>query len=253
VDAQAMAGLLGHVYRNLATLRSTGSGQRSTVALIPVVKPNAVLILAGAADLQSILDLADKLDQPVDPQLPFEVFALKSAVATEVVRTIDSLFSGQGGATPTTGQPQQGQAAASTGGLRGRVRAVADVRTNSVIVQAAPNDLEEVSLLIRRVDRDSSSSVSRMRVFPLKNAVADELAQVINASIQSILSPAGSGTGGTGGGQFGGGGGQVAGGGQGSQQLREAKSVALEFLSTGGGGRGFSPTSASRPIRASTG
>lgn len=218
VNSEALAELLSTVYEQLTEIR--GTTQQSQAAIIPIVRPNAILIIASKVVAAEIGELAIELDQPIDPRNEFQVFALKHAIASQVVETLNTLYPEE----QQQGQQQPG------GGLGARVRVVADVRTNSVIVQASPRDLVEVAALIRKIDRDASPAVSRMKVFPLKNAIADELAEVINESIQSVLSPAQ-----TTGGQFGGqGGGQ---GGQSTQQLRDVKSVVIEFLTNDGDAR----------------
>ncbi len=71
------------------------------------------------------------------------------------------------------------------------MRVIADVRTNSLIVQARPNDMAEVSLIITKIDLIYSPARStKCKLVPLKNAVADELANVITSTIQSLLNPA---------------------------------------------------------------
>jgi len=208
VNSTALSQLMTQVYEQLNTLRGRGTALPATITFIPVVKPNSILVLAPGVDMEAILELAAELDQPVDPETEFEVFPLKSAVASNVVTTL------------TTFYPEQTQTAV---GLTQRVAAVADVRTNSVIVRARPNDLIEVALLIRKIDQSSTPAVNRVRMFILKHAVADELANVINSTIQSVFGAPGQSTSGTG--QVGGGGFQQL-----SQELRDAKSVALEFL-----------------------
>ncbi|MEO1993988.1 MAG: secretin N-terminal domain-containing protein, partial [Planctomycetaceae bacterium] len=209
VNSVALSQLMTQVYEQLNTLRGRGTALPATITFIPVVKPNSILVLAPGVDMEAILELADELDQPVDPETEFEVFPLKSAVASSVVTTL------------TTFYPEQTQTAV---GLTQRVLAVADVRTNSIIVRARPNDLIEVALLIRKIDQSSTPAVNRVRMFILKHAVADEMANVINSTIQSVFGAPGQSTTGTG--QIGGGGGIQ----QLSQELRDAKSVALEFL-----------------------
>jgi len=211
VNSEALAELLNSVYEQLDTLRRRGTGQQQqTVSVLPVVKPNAVLILAPGAEMQSILKLADELDQPVDPDSELRVFPLRNAIAAQIVEMIESFYE-------------------ERGGLGTRVTAVADVRTNSVIVQARPRDLAEVAALIRKIDHGESKAVNQIRVFELKQAVADELAEVINEALQSVLNP--TSRAGQVGGQITG---TTAGGNQTSRQLREAKSVVLEFLATDG-------------------
>ncbi|MCA9035010.1 MAG: hypothetical protein KDA91_07770 [Planctomycetaceae bacterium] len=212
VNSEAMADLLTSVYERLSELRRRGNTNRETTAIIPVVQPNAILILAPKIELDAILQLADELDKPLEPDFEFKVFPLKNAIASQVVTSLETFYN-----EPT--------------GLRARPRVVADVRTNSVIVQGRANDLNEVAKLIERIDKDESGAVHRVQIFPLKNAVAEELQATISSAIQSVINPPQQSTqGGFGG--FGG-----FGGTQGAQELRDSKSVALEFLASDGATR----------------
>jgi type II secretory pathway component GspD/PulD (secretin) len=213
VNSEALAALLTSVYETLNTAR-TQAGQRSqTVTVVPLVKPNAILILAPGGDLQSIVDLAIELDRPVDPLTEFEVFRLKHAPAGQVATMIEDIY-------------EEGE---DRTGLATRVVVYPDVRTNSIVVQARPRDLQEVAALVKRIDLDSANSVNQLRVFQLKHAIAEELSETINLAIQSVINPArqpaGSGVGGFGGG---------AGGAQTSQQLRDVRSAVLELLPEAG-------------------
>lgn len=218
VNSEAMAELLNTVYDNLAEIRSPLVGEnRKTVRFSAVVKPNAILIVAPEREIESVLELAEALDQAVDPESEVEVFRLKSAVASQVVTSIDAFYATR---------PPMGT----------RVKAVADVRTNAVIVYARPNDLKEVARLIKKIDLGTSGAVSRMRIFPLKNATATELATLINNALQSVLRPPPTPTATAG--QAGAfpGAAPTAGGAAGTTptQLTEVKSTILEFLSSDG-------------------
>ena len=208
VDSEAMATLLTSVYTELTTLRQRSGEARKTAAFIPVVQPNAILILSSEIERESILLLADELDKPITAESEFAVFPLKSAIASQVVTALESFYE-------------------ERPGLGTNLRYIADVRTNSVIVQGRANELAEVTQLIERIDKDDSAATVRLQVFQLKQAVAQELSDTINQAIQSIVNPPQQTTGQGGG--FGGG------AGQGSQELRANKSVALEFLTTNGG------------------
>ena len=111
------------------------------------------------------------------------------------------------------------------GGLGTRIRVVADVRTNAVIVQGRANDLDEVAKLIEKMDHDQPGAVHRVQVVELKHATAEELAETISGAIQAVTNPPQTTTGGG------------FGGNQGAQELRDSRSVALEFLATRGDGR----------------
>ncbi len=209
VDSEAFATLLTSVYEQLTELRQRGGTARKTAAFIPVVQPNAILIISSEIERTSILELAQELDQPVSPDFEFEVFSLKSAIASQIVTSLTTFY-------------------AERPGLGTDIRAIADVRTNSVIVQGRPSELAEIRTLIQSIDKDSPDAVNRMQVIPLKNAVAEELSTTITQAIQAVINPPQQTTTGQGGA-----GGQT----QGSQELRTSKSVALEFLTTTGGVR----------------
>ncbi|MEO2033649.1 MAG: secretin N-terminal domain-containing protein, partial [Planctomycetaceae bacterium] len=113
-------------------------------------------------------------------------------------------------------------------GLGTRVVVIADVRTNSVIVHARPADLAEVSRMIRKLDSGKSNLVYRVELYPLKSAVAEDLAEFLETALRAASDPSVTTGQATGGG---------AGGGEGAQELRDVKSVVLEFLSGTGNGR----------------
>ncbi|MCA9053733.1 MAG: hypothetical protein KDA75_07840, partial [Planctomycetaceae bacterium] len=207
VGSEALAELLTDIYERLGTQQEGMGRTPPTVNVVPVVQPNAILILAPEAAMESILALAQELDKPADPAAEVHVYRLKHAIASQVVTLLEDFYEDRPG-------------------LGTRVRAIADARTNSVIIQARPRELDEVELLIKQIDKDTTGATHQARVIPLKHASAGELAEFLNTAVQSVLNPS-STTGQTGG--FGGGG-----AGQNSQQLRDTKSVVLEFLQTNG-------------------
>jgi type II secretion system protein D len=203
VNSEALALLLNDVYTQLTTLKNkTNTTTTKSVTVIPVVKPNAVLILAPDSLLDSVVQLTEELDKPVDPSFEVEVFALKNAAATEAQTTIESFYAER---------PQLGT----------RIKVTADTRTNSLIIQARPNDLVELAQLVSKIDRDSSDSKAQLQVIRLKFTLAEELATFLNSIVNSVLTPASRN-------QTGGGGG--FGGGGTSQQFQQAKSMILEML-----------------------
>ncbi len=209
INSEALAELLSSVYEQLAAQRQRDNGSRDIAAFFPVVQPNAILIVTPQIELDSILELAEKLDRQLDPNSQFKVFSLRYAIASQVAEALETFYD-------------------ERDGLGTRVRIVADIRTNAVIVQGQPNDLEEVAKLVERFDQDKPGAVHRVVVVELQHATAEELADLINTAIQSVSSPPQQTT--TAGGGFGA-------GNQGAQELRDGKSVALEFLSSNGAGR----------------
>ncbi|SFI45669.1 secretin N-terminal domain-containing protein [Planctomicrobium piriforme] len=170
VDSQSLSQLLNDVYTRMTELRSNNAQQNQVaVRVVPVVVPNAVLILAPSNAMQAVLQLAEELDQPIDPTHEVHIFRLKHAVSSSVAEMLTSFYA----------QPPVG--------LGARLKVASDPRTNSVIVQASARDLSEISEFIKGVDSEQAGAISQMRIFPLKSAVAEELAAFLNNAIQGVL------------------------------------------------------------------
>jgi type II secretion system protein D len=151
VNSESFAKLLNEVYKALSGLRTTAEGKQ-LISAFPIVKPNAVLVLAPPADMQSVLALAKQLDQPVNPDLEFQIFRLHHGYAAAVARSVSEFYK-------------------SPKGLGTTVNTFADTRTNSIVVQARPRDLAEVGKLIEQLDGPTASQAT-IKVFPLQNGDA---------------------------------------------------------------------------------
>ena len=209
VDAESLAELLTTVYEKLTKFPNKATQSRQSAAILPVTKPNSLLIIAPESDLESILDLAEELDRPVDPLTEFQVFHLKTAIAAQVEELITKFYDEE-----------------VRKNLGAKILVTSDGRSNAVIVRAQPRDLDEIASLIKKLDREYSESISQLKIFSLKSAVALELSAVINAAIQSVIAPPTSSSGGGGGQQ---GGLQGLNPGQVDEQFRTVKATVLEW------------------------
>jgi general secretion pathway protein D len=154
----AMAELIDEVNEDLT------SGRKGRVSVLPLVKPNALLLIGWGDAVRSVKELIAKLDQPTSPKDQLKVFQLQHANATTLSTSVTQFF-------------------ANRGGLGAELQVTPDIRTNSLIVHAAPRDLEEVELLIRRIDVPQPSSVRQARVFPLQNSLATEMTTTLRSTI----------------------------------------------------------------------
>ena len=165
VSSEAMARLLQELF-NIDTL-GTLYGHP---VVVPLVEPNAVLIIGQPESVGKSLEILKKLDLPGKSLTQYGVFHLKHAVAAEARTVIENLFTG----TPAEGPPT----------LQAKALVVADLRTNTLIVRAGPRDLIEVRALIGELDQSGSEAVHEIRVFKLQNSVATDLAPVLNSALQ---------------------------------------------------------------------
>lgn len=130
----------------------------SSRAVITIMREaNSLLVTDSLANIIRLEDFIGKFDKaPVD-----KTFDLKNARATEVASKLKSLATG-----------------AYKGLLRGETGIDAIDRSNSVVVTTAPENLPLLEKLVAKLDGDASTG-SRMEVFPIRNAEASKLVQVI--------------------------------------------------------------------------
>ncbi|MEX2114074.1 MAG: secretin N-terminal domain-containing protein [Pirellulales bacterium] len=158
-SSEALAPLLATIQPALL------AGRPGKISVTALSKPNALLLIGRGEAVAAMRELIAKLDQPVAPESQLRVFRLQHAPAATAATTVQEFF-------------------AKRTGLGPRVVVTPDVRSNSLIAQAAPRDLAEIELLVKRIDTPDSASVNLVRVFKLKNSLATNLAESLEAAIQ---------------------------------------------------------------------
>lgn len=134
------------------------------VSITPLVKPNALLLIGWGEAVTAAKKLIARLDESVEPLTQMQIFSLKHASANQVEDTVRDFLNDRGGLGP-------------------EVNITADERTNSLIINAAPRDLAEVTRLIEGLDKGTSESVNQARIVQLKNSLAADVSQTITAAI----------------------------------------------------------------------
>ena len=155
--------------------------------LFPLRNPNALMVVGWGTAYNDMLKLIETLDTPIsEPGSCWKAIRLKYVSATYASTLITQLFPTPT-PTPTAplGQHVYGKA------WMPRIRAIAEIRTNSLLVHAGPNDLKEVEQLLRKIDLHESGPQMLIRNYRLKNSVAADVATKLTA----ILSPGTAGIG----------------------------------------------------------
>ena len=244
---------------------STGSASANTrVVAVPDERSNSLVVGAPEDMFDSIESMIQKLDKQVDDITELRVFHLQNADPVETAAMLAELFpdptragnnnsgqqqfqfrgggfggfggigggGGRGGANSAANQSERMK-------KQGRVLAVADQRTASIIVSAASELMPQIEAMIKQLDF-SSAKKQKVYVYELENADPQAVQEVLRSlfetqqnqrntrSSQTQTSPlttrsqqqqrnntgtssgfggGGSGAGGGGGGGFGGGGG----------------------------------------------
>jgi general secretion pathway protein D len=165
VNSESMAEVVTQVNAEAITVRL------GAVSITPLVKPNALMLIGRKESVDATIELIRRLDQPVAPTSQFSIFRLRHLPATDAVQTINAFF-------------------AERGGLGPRIQLQADFRTNSIIVYASPRDMQEVRQLLQEIDVTENAATSEVRVFKLRNALAEELAPMLEATLRGESAPA---------------------------------------------------------------
>ena len=165
-DANAVAELLQQLYEDVLSAR------QGEVSITSLDSPNALLLIGRTEAINGLKELIDKIDQPVAASSRLRVFRLQNASAVDAETTIRDFF---------TDRPGSGDDLRPAIGTR--VRVLADYRTNSLIISASPRDMTEVTRLINDLDAEQITAQSQIKIFPLSNAVAEDLAPVLQEAI----------------------------------------------------------------------
>jgi general secretion pathway protein D len=166
IDVVYLQNVQGEALEELVTevLQDLTGPLQGRVSITPLIKPNALLLIGWGEAVNAAKKLIARLDESVEPQTQMQLFALKHAAATQVAETVEDFLNNRGGLGPD-------------------VTVTADTRTNTLIVNAAPRDLQEVERLVERLDAKTSESVNQAKIVTLKNALAADVSQTITQAI----------------------------------------------------------------------
>ncbi|MBQ7813687.1 MAG: hypothetical protein IJ387_04230, partial [Thermoguttaceae bacterium] len=171
VDGAMLHGVLTKLY---AEMFATKQGR---VMFYALQNPNAILVVGWGQAFEDMKNLIEVFDKPIaDGAGTLRVVRLKYASATEIAALLTDTFP-----TPLVD---------GTGGFAPRILVFTDVRTNSLVVQASPNDWLEIEKLLVELDVNTTAAKLVTRVFPLKNSLAED----ILTTIQNAILPAKQGT-----------------------------------------------------------
>lgn len=160
---------------------------------------NALVLTDTQANVRRLVEIIQALDTSISSISEFKVFPLKYSDATELAEVINEIFEAQltgtgardsraarmerffarmrGGPEPpseSAGGDSIARQAAS------RVVAVADERTNSLVVSAPAELMATIEQLVAEVDT-VAEDITEVRVFPLRFADAEEMAEIITS------------------------------------------------------------------------
>ena len=141
---------------------------------------NALMVIGQAQAQDNIAALVAKLDveSTGGPAANFRHFPLQHMSARDALLTISAYFFETDGASNDTVD-----AATVIASINGPIIVIQDFRSNSLIVKGSPENIRTVEELLARLDVAESAASQEVRVIPLRNALADDLALVLQSAI----------------------------------------------------------------------
>ena len=170
-------------------------GKDATIQTFP---PSLLILADSAANIIRLKRLIDKIDvEGVTNQV--HIIDIQYAAATDVAQKLQQLFEAAkaggrspGAITAKKGQPA-GAAADQASGEEELVvlgKAIADERTNKLILVCSRRSFERVKEIVEILDVPVSEGTPQVHVYFLSNAVAEEAAQTLTALAQGSQSAA---------------------------------------------------------------
>lgn len=192
-----------------ATATDTSREAKATASYVKAVADengNAVVVTAPAETLEQIRQLLQELDAPSEDTTTVRVLPLRYADATQVANMLASLYPdtsasagrqggrfggamfGPGG--PIFG-PGQGTQSGSTSTQsqrklsQAKVIAVADTRTNAVIVSASATTMDEIAGVVKELDA-TPANVPTVYVYQLQNADVTRTKEILDNMFEDL-------------------------------------------------------------------
>ncbi|QEG23212.1 secretin N-terminal domain-containing protein [Mariniblastus fucicola] len=144
--------------------------------IVPLKSPNALLVFGSQPAIDAVRDIVNKIESDVQPEdaKDFASFNLKHVSAPDAKRRLEEFFRGN----------QDGEAFPV-----GAWTVVADYRSNVIVVRGNAQVIQQAKLLISAIDIDEDEvlSTKSVRVFQLQNAIAGDLAIILQDAINGAL------------------------------------------------------------------
>ena len=167
-------------------------------------RTNSLVVSAPDEFIPTIEEVVNKIDRNVDDVTEIAVFHLEHADAQETAQILTDLFSDQDEQNQSSVRfgSSRGGFGSSRGSSRGggqdtsqrlqqqqTVVAVADPRTNSVIVSASAGLMSEIGQMVGKLDSDNSRK-QKVYVYSLEHADADNVAEILRSMFEDRLNGA---------------------------------------------------------------
>lgn len=162
---------------------SNFADQLGPATVTPFATPNSLFVVGTAKSIDVVKEIIQALDVESDADVgpDFKRYRLRYISAVDAKQRIDEYF----------GQATQNALVEPPETLP--VYTIADYRSNTLIVKASQQLLQQVDLLVKDLDVDDSGAKNLIKVFPIRNVLAQDLQIVLQDAINGQLQGQGTG------------------------------------------------------------
>lgn len=190
---QQGGGQFGNFFRMQGQQASTSVRETDIVRAVADLRTNSIVVTATEENQALVKEIISQLDSNETQALKVKIYPLRYADVSATANMLNSMMSSlsfSASSTQATGQQQipgmgnrQGQQG-QQGRTSGASKAIADTRTNSVIVTALDSELKIIDKIIAQVDRETQEYL-KIKVYTLKNADPDDTSKIIKDLFKS--------------------------------------------------------------------
>jgi type II secretion system protein D len=174
-SAAKAAEILTDLFKEKGARSGGGAGVSAAQGTTPFVRAdetaNILIVAASQEDHKVVKSLLEHIDVKSEAARRVKVFPLEKANAQDLQQVIQELYSQQ-------------RSTAGGGGGAGKagpgISLSFDAQSNSLIVWAAPSEMEDIGELIKNLDTANPRDETRIQIFRLKQADAEQLSKTLN-------------------------------------------------------------------------
>jgi type II secretion system protein D len=150
---------------------ATSQFNNAYIYVYPLPRFNQLLVAAGKTRMKDVENHIQMFDKDWEPNSSAKAFHLWRQPASRLAATLQAFWSSR--------LPNEPLAL-------NQVRFTFDDANNILFVQAAPADMAEITKMIEWMDADDNKATNIFRVVPLKNALSDDLANLLSTTFKQM-------------------------------------------------------------------
>ena len=158
-------------------------------SIIANERTNTLVITDIASNIERLIKVLEQLDVEVcEENILIEIIPLEYSDEVELSKILKQVFTRP--KTKTKMLQKRGQLSAvpetAVRAIIGEVTIIPDERLHSLIIMTAEPNFEVVKRMIKNLDQESPPSADNIRIFPLQNGKAEEVAAVFNELFANV-------------------------------------------------------------------